>query len=74
MIDNTKKTLPAANSGAVFNDSICPEKLTLETSLHNFRKLKKGIGAFYRINSLDTEDTEVQNMQFASASTGRSKT
>ena len=73
LLDNAKKALPAAGAASnprVFNDSIRPEKLTLETVPHDYRKWKKGIRAFFKINGLDAEDAEVQNMQFATCIDG----
>ena len=73
MIDNAKKKAqPTGVTGAaprVFNDSIRPEKLTLEMVPHDFRKWKKGIKAFFKINGLDAEDAEVgfPGMEFGQA-------
>ena len=70
-----QSTQMTASAGApaqqrMFNDSIKPEKLTLETVPHDFRKWKKGVKAFFKINNLEGEEPEVQNMQFATCLDG----
>ena len=71
MVEDAQRTATAGPAPAkMFNDTIRPEKLTLETVPHDFRKWKKGIRAFFKINNLDTEDPVVQNMQFSACIDG----
>ena len=56
---------PAAPTATVraFNETLLPDKLTMDFLPHQYRKWKKDVAGFFKYNGLDKESGEVQNIQ-----------
>ena len=46
-----------------FNDTLLPDKLTMDFLPHEYRKWRKDVAGFFKYNGLDKEGGEVQNIQ-----------